>query len=187
MQQDYPENMKSHRDHGAYVNYNLEATAELLATKLNHPVVVVRPSRINLKTFSCYDNFVSCDSVGSPDHQPDFKALQHLALLFEKAGERISEMKLGCIDKSKLTLIGFSKGCVVLNQFLHEFHNYSIIPASSDSPVPSFINRISKMVWLDGGHSGGKQTWVTSKSILTSFAKMGNIYNRIFICWLVET
>ncbi|XP_046652892.1 mitochondrial protein C2orf69 homolog isoform X3 [Daphnia pulicaria] len=44
--QDYPENMKSHRDHGAYVEYNLEAVAEILASKFKSSFIcVIRPAK----------------------------------------------------------------------------------------------------------------------------------------------
>jgi hypothetical protein len=39
------------------------------------------------------------------------------------------------------------------------------------------MGRIKKIIWLDGGHSGGKDTWVTSSDILSSFPSTGNIYS----------
>lgn len=78
-----------------------------------------------------------------------------------------------------LTLIGFSKGCVVLNQFLHEFHYYkSFTP--EDSNEMKFISKIKDMYWLDGGHSGGKNTWITSTKILETLAKLGKNHSFEF-------
>ena len=72
---------------------------------------------------------------------------------------------------NNVTLIGFSKGCVVLNQFLHEFHN---LISSEPCETLDFVRRIKDMYWLDGGHSGGKNVWITSKSLLETVLKLGN-------------
>ncbi|XP_041057620.1 UPF0565 protein C2orf69 homolog isoform X1 [Carcharodon carcharias] len=76
---------------------------------------------------------------------------------------------LKCTDPSlKFILIGFSKGCVVLNQLL-----YALSEAKKDEELAAFISNIKEMYWLDGGHAGGNNTWVTSPEILKGFAKMG--------------
>jgi len=97
-------------------------------------------------TFSCYDNFVPTDSVGSPKHAENCGAIAHLAAL----------LKEGCPedDFGPVTLMGFSKGVVVLNQILREL---------------SFSNEllIDRMVWLDGGHNGGKDIWPINKDLLS--------------------
>lgn len=66
------------------------------------------------------------------------------------------------------TLIGFSKGCVVLNQLLYELKN-----AKTDPILEAFISNIKSMYWLDGGHPGGGNTWVTCPDILEGFAETG--------------
>ena len=77
--------------------------------------------------------------------------------------------------------MGFSKGSVVLNQFLHEFHYYEN-PQERDDEISKFISRIKEMWWLDGGNPGRKDTWITDKTILNSLIKLGrkNIINIIF-------
>ena len=40
--------------------------------------MVVRPSRMERATFSCYDNFVTSNSVGSPEHCDNAGAVPHL-------------------------------------------------------------------------------------------------------------
>ncbi|XP_051884505.1 mitochondrial protein C2orf69 homolog isoform X2 [Pristis pectinata] len=76
---------------------------------------------------------------------------------------------LKCTDPSlKFVLIGFSKGCVVLNQLL-----YALNEAQKDKELAAFINNIKGMYWLDGGHAGGGNTWVTDPEILKGFAKTG--------------
>ena len=183
---DYPENMKSHRDHGRYVDYNLENVAEMLSDKYpDSNILVIRPAKIELKTFSCFSNFVNCDNVGNPDHKPNCGALLHLATLLLSATEQTDCANISARD-SKLVIIGFSKGCVVLNQFLHELHFFNIfnMPPEEETLISSLAKRIKKIIWLDGGHSGGKDTWVTSPAVLTSFASSSkNLFHTFrFTC-----
>lgn len=63
------------------------------------------------------------------------------------------------LDKANLALMGFSKGCVVLNQFIYEFHYYKTL-TPDDSTMMRLVSRIKDMYWLDGGHGGGKNTWM---------------------------
>ncbi|XP_069790632.1 mitochondrial protein C2orf69 homolog [Narcine bancroftii] len=65
-------------------------------------------------------------------------------------------------------LIGFSKGCVVLNQLL-----YAMNEAQKDQELAAFISNIKEMYWLDGGHAGGSNTWVTNSEILKEFVQTG--------------
>lgn len=74
-----------------------------------------------------------------------------------------------CIPPSfSLVLVGFSKGCVVLNQLVYELPG-----ARSDPRMSSFVKRISDMFWLDGGHPGGSETWVTDWAALKELAASG--------------
>lgn len=67
-----------------------------------------------------------------------------------------------------LTLVGFSKGCVVLNQMVYELSG-----ALADPQVLHFVKRITDMYWLDGGHPGGSETWVTDRRALKELASGG--------------
>ncbi|KAJ8960594.1 hypothetical protein NQ318_013884 [Aromia moschata] len=207
--QDFTENMKSHRDNVNYIKWNLENTALLLQTKfLDCHVIVIRPSRMEYKTFSCYENFVPCAKCGAPEHTPMHHSLLHLEKLVCNVSERLYEMTEGdlnaamevsskamvlendrspptacrrtnnrtgeiSLDKASirdlpnydLKIVGFSKGCVVLNQFLYEFHYFKTLK-SDDSTLAKIISKIKDMYWLDGGHSGGKNTWITSRPLL---------------------
>lgn len=66
------------------------------------------------------------------------------------------------------TLIGFSKGCVVLNQLLYELKE-----AKKDKNTDAFLKNIKAIYWLDGGHSGGSNTWVTYPEVLKELAQTG--------------
>ncbi|KAM5280159.1 LOW QUALITY PROTEIN: mitochondrial protein C2orf69 homolog [Ctenodactylus gundi] len=74
------------------------------------------------------------------------------------------------LNGASFTLIGFSKGCVVLNQLLFELKE-----AKKDKNIDAFIKNIRTMYWLDGGHSGGSNTWVTCPEVLKEFAHTGII------------
>ena len=67
------------------------------------------------------------------------------------------------MDSGAVILVGFSKGCVVLNQLL-----YDLAAAKVDGELSTFVNRVRAMYWLDGGHNGGSNTWITSDEILHS-------------------
>ena len=107
--------MAKHRDNRRYSQWSLERTASLLSSSLvdssDSLVAVVRPARMERGTFSCFDNFVPSNSVGSPTHCDDHGALQHLGLILQHLQSPLS---------ASICLIGFSKGVVVLNQLLRE-------------------------------------------------------------------
>ncbi|XP_048339678.1 mitochondrial protein C2orf69 homolog [Sphaerodactylus townsendi] len=95
----------------------------------------------------------------------------------EQDCERFSNSTMNFIEPSVIggvsfTLIGFSKGCVVLNQLLYELKE-----AKQDKDIDAFIKNIQAIYWLDGGHSGGSNTWVTCPDVLEGFSQMGITVN----------
>lgn len=90
------------------------------------------------------------------------------------------------LDRARLILIGFSKGCVVLNQLIYEFHYLKTLTPDDDT-MSKLVSRIRDMYWLDGGHSGGKNTWITSRSLLETLTRLSkddlrkNTWNEISI------
>jgi len=158
--QELPEIQGQHRDNKRYMEWNLEETALLLSQAFSQNIIVVRPSRMELKTFSCYDNFVESDLVGSPSHSQNSGARDHLKALMSSTAKALN------LDQQSLlpvTLLGFSKGVVVLNQIVHEL---------ASSAACDWL-KIDTMCWLDGGHNGGKLTWITDKSLLSILAESG--------------
>jgi hypothetical protein len=144
--------MLAHRDNKHYEKWNLENMCRLLSHKFpNSHVWVVKPSAMHLKTFSSYKNFVESDTMGCPTHSEGQGSWQHLSALISASAAKVenSNPDLPC------RVIGFSKGCVVLNQLLYDL-----------DPSNSFVKRVSDMYWLDGGHNGGFNTWVTDPKIL---------------------
>lgn len=195
--QDFPENMATHRDNKQYIKWNLENTAVILQSHFQREhIVVVRPSRLashklatfmeflspdqeqrrmEFKVFACYDNFVPSNNTGAPEHTPMHYALHHLERLLQSIATNLKEKdeeEKRDLKKGEVKLIGFSKGCVVLNQFLYEFHYLKTLTPDDESLSP-MVARITDMYWLDGGHSGGKNTWITSKGLLGTLARLG--------------
>lgn len=80
------------------------------------------------------------------------------------------------LDRARLVLIGFSKGCVVLNQLIYEFHYLKTLTPDDDT-MSKLVSRIRDMYWLDGGHSGGKNTWITSRSLLETLTRLSKCEN----------
>lgn len=76
------------------------------------------------------------------------------------------------LEKAHIRLVGFSKGCVVLNQFLYEFHYLKTL-TPDDVTMMGLVHRIKEMFWLDGGHAGGKNTWITSRALLETLTRLG--------------
>lgn len=65
-------------------------------------------------------------------------------------------------------LIGFSKGCVVLNQLIHELDH-----CKDDETLKIFLSSISEIYWLDGGHVGGQGAYITEDDKLKNLKKLG--------------
>jgi len=158
--QDLEEVQRGHRDNKRYLQWSLEATSEILTQAFSQHVLVIRPSRMELKTFSCFDNFVESDRVGAPTHSSDQGALEHLKKLVSTTA---NQLNLPVETFLPVTIIGFSKGVVVLNQILYE------LPARDSCDW----FKIDTMCWLDGGHNGGKETWITNKGILKDLSDSG--------------
>ncbi|XP_063789129.1 mitochondrial protein C2orf69 homolog isoform X2 [Pseudophryne corroboree] len=208
--QNYRDVMASHSENFRWKHWSLEDTASILSQRFPSSYIwVVKPSRMHLHKFSCYDNFVESNMFGAPKHSAGLEAFGQLNSLLINAftmaqnalisqsnkygisgdpdasvyptnschseGQDIAHytnntaVYLGSPSVKgslSLTLIGFSKGCVVLNQLLHELQE-----ARKDKEIGSFVGNIESMYWLDGGHSGGSNTWVTCPDILTMFAQ----------------
>jgi len=180
--------MAAHRDNKRELKWNLEATAKILAKKFGPAaqILVVRPAKMYLGTFAQFENFVKCDKIGSPKFETTGQhTIDHLRLLLENFENRLEEETGNCQADScstpkeprEISLIAFSKGTVVLNQILHE------ISAADENLEKNreFLREIRKFFWIDGGHSGGKNTWITDPKILENFVKLAQNF-----FWSVE-
>ncbi|XP_015252465.1 PREDICTED: UPF0565 protein C2orf69 homolog [Cyprinodon variegatus] len=175
--QNFQEEMLLQPEAAQWLPWSLEQVALILARRFPHRNIwVVRASRMYLHKFSCYQNFVESSPFGAPEHSAHGGALLQLRTLLTNAMERAKLPEplrpAGGADSIppgfSLILVGFSKGCVVLNQVAYE-----LAAARADPKMSAFVDRISDMFWLDGGHPGGSETWVTDRKVLMELAACG--------------
>ena len=162
--------MLAHRDNKHYEKWNLENTAQLLWKRFPEGHIwVVKPSSMHLKTFSAFNNFVTSDIMGCPTHMSGQGSWTHLSLLLGKSIKQVhymtNESELQPAEHIPLTLVGFSKGCVVLNQLL-----FDLADAKQSSDHGLLFKYVDNMYWLDGGHNGGFKTWITDDELLQQLA-----------------
>lgn len=166
-----------HRDNKRHVQWNLEHMAVLMGSHFPRAhCIVIRPLRLQYLTFSCYDNFVTSNDMGAPTHEFKVTALEHLIGLLNHLADRIDAKTKAswrgvgqAIREMPIILVGFSKGCVVLNQVLYALKAMEVTP---DDDLTAFAARLREMYWLDGGHSGGSDTWVTKEVVLKCLVRM---------------
>lgn len=120
----------------------LENTCSLLQKKFpNSAIWIIRPSRMLRLLFSCFHNFVQSSLVGVPTYKSAYGALPQIEKLLLDACKKVHKwgtlrMDVRSAIHLPLVLIGFSKGCVVLNQLLHELVNYvTVDPAIAQLPT----------------------------------------------------
>lgn len=178
--QNFQQEMSLHADTTPWQSWNLEAVAITLGHRFpGCHIWVIRASHMYLHKFSSYQNFVESNLFGAPEHSPDYGAIRHLRALLghsmEEAGLPNPLPPLSGTSTPAplppgftLTIVGFSKGCVVLNQIVYE-----LAGARVDPELSLFLNSVSDMYWLDGGHPGGSETWVTDKCALSELASSG--------------
>ncbi|TKS67547.1 UPF0565 protein C2orf69 -like protein [Collichthys lucidus] len=176
--QNFQEEMAVQPEGSQWLRWSLEQVALTLGRRFpDRHIWVIRASHMYLHKFSCYQNFVESNMFGAPEHSPyspDLSAFHHLRALLSHGMERANlpnplQPQGDSIPSGfSLTLVGFSKGCVVLNQIVYELSG-----ARADPQVSHFVKRIADMYWLDGGHPGGSETWVTDKQVLKDLASSG--------------
>ena len=84
--------------------------------------------------------------------------------LFNK--ETVNDQSHDLIDPSlPIILCGFSKGCIVLNQLCTELEYFS--ETTSDTSLNAFRDRISHLIYLDGGHCGTSNAWITREETIS--------------------
>ena len=118
----------------------LENTLSLLQQKFPDSCIwVIRPVRMLRSLFSCFHNFVQSSIVGIPTYSCGYGALPQIEALLQDIISQVHSkgqlrLPLRIALELPLVLVGFSKGCVVLNQLVHELVNVSM----ERSHTPSF-------------------------------------------------
>ncbi|CAF1353174.1 unnamed protein product [Rotaria magnacalcarata] len=164
--QDLPDQMNASKENRRYHRWNLIATGEILCRRfLDASIAVVRPNEMKDGTFSRFSNFVQKTTEYGDPISYDTKnliGLHHLNMLNEQITKNATSSAFDII------LVGFSKGCIVLNQLLHELTALRLM--KTDDSLLNFVSRISRFIWLDGGHNNGNQImiWPTDENLITT-------------------
>ncbi|XP_016325118.1 LOW QUALITY PROTEIN: UPF0565 protein C2orf69 homolog [Sinocyclocheilus anshuiensis] len=178
--QNFQQEMALQPDAAPWQSWSLERVALTLGHRFpGCHIWVIRASQMYLHKFSCYQNFVESNLFGAPEHSLDYGAVHHLRALLGHSMQRAGlPNPLPPLSGTStpgplpagftLTIVGFSKGCVVLNQIVYE-----LAGARADPELRLFLDSVSDMYWLDGGHPGGSETWVTDKCALGELASSG--------------
>lgn len=159
--------MSAHSQFGSLAEkWSYESVAKLLLDRSGSTsgvhLWIIRASRWSQNTFAFYDNFVRYKSAGAPDYSgisnvggTSFAAWRHLDALMINAVSRVE----GASIDVPCAIIGFSKGCSVMNQLIYEmglfFDEREFI---EDLQIPS---RVFSLTWLDSGHNGVSHLWPT--------------------------
>ncbi|XP_062595317.1 mitochondrial protein C2orf69 homolog [Saccostrea cucullata] len=181
--QTYPEDMASSRNQ-EYLEYNLENTARILARRFPDSVIfIVKPSKMIFYTFSIYKNFLSFTEDGIPyiGNHPESKSgiegLTHLVHLYHNAMRQMTQDHSLPSNSPPISLVGFSKGCVVLNQIMFEMFSCAKI---EDIKVKDIVDRLTSVYWLDSGHVGERDAWLTDDAVLSAMVHKGlQIYAHV--------
>lgn len=113
-------------------------------------------SKFKFSAFS-FSNFLQCDAYGSPlpSQANSPNALNELEKVLNVSIEKFNQSSEVKIDKEiPLIVSGFSKGCVVVNRIGTELARYG-------TALP-----IKHLIWLDGGHCGVDNFWITDKDVV---------------------
>jgi hypothetical protein len=188
--------MNSSKENRRYHRWNLVSTGEILCRRfLDCSIAVIRPNEMKDGTFSRWDqsidllifyslsenrfsNFVpKTTEYGDPISYDttNLISLHHLRALDEQITKQTMSR-----SSSDITIVGFSKGCVVLNQLLHELTAFRMMKTSDD--LSTFISRIRAIIWLDGGHNNGERTmfWPTDENLVSTLDHF-QIRTEIFV------
>ena len=121
--------------------FSLESISWTLAARVSHfaSLILFKPNMM-LGNFAIYSNFLNCDGRGNPrwtdmkQYPPESTASETL-LEFMHSGSSQLE---GLCNTDRLSLVAFSKGCVLLSAFLKD----------RDA---SLLSRVSSITYIDPG------------------------------------
>lgn len=168
--QDYRDSMLKHRDNHRWARHNLEDTARRVHRRFPCACVwVIRACKLHLNTFACYGNFVTCNMFGVPSYShTEVTALSQTAHLLDQCIRSHFEDSFHKeLLEKPVAVVGFSKGCSVLNQMLHEWNLLSSSPNNCQR-TEQFSSNITHLCWLDSGNCGHSGAWVTDSVCLTA-------------------
>nr|XP_039258057.1 UPF0565 protein C2orf69 homolog [Styela clava] len=176
--QDFEKNMKKNEFSVEWINWSYEEMIRILKKKFpNNCLWIVQPSKRDGGIFSLYPNFLPFavdEDVGYDvpvmPYNASYGGFTHFVKLLS-SGQRQTMKFHNTTLNGPIIVVGFSKGCVVLNQFLHEVaymskENSALSEDEDYKYVRKFVARISELYWLDGGHHATRGQWVVDNNVL---------------------
>ena len=156
--------MRASKSH-EFIAWSYENTLGILANRFPDRVICLcKPSHLHLNTYACYDALVDrANDRGDPAYNSSPKSLASLSVCLDRLCKE--QQVPSCIEE--IAVVGFSKGCIVLNQMLYEIHT-----ASQDERLALFLSKLREFYWLDGGHNGTAGIWISDRKLLESFAQL---------------
>merc|ERR1711962_1057750 len=109
---------------------------------------------------------------GVPEYsRSEVTALPQISRLFEECVRSQFDQSLHSeLFRKPVSIVGFSKGCMVLNQILNELNCF----LSTKKSLPSlgrFYSQITDYCWIDSGNCGHSGAWVTDDDCFTNIPK----------------
>ena len=194
--QNVEEFMLSNSENSIWRNFSLEQTTALLYKKfssneknLNQPIIMaISPQDFSAGTYSHFSQFVdSADFTGSPIYSSvGWRAWSELEALAENA-LRLASTPLDCGSANgsppvQFTLVGFSKGFIVLNELLLELARVNVACRATARThgsksavlqrVARFASCVQQWVWLDGGHNGSAPVWIQDAAVVNALTEL---------------
>ena len=141
----------------------------------NCNIWIIKPAKMLRNIYSCFHNFLQCSIVGTPESTEFYGAIAHLRLLLVN-GAKTAGIQINSLP---LVLVGFSKGCVVLNQIVHELdhvlhhHHSASNGAIGGFDDCDFLKLVKEIYWLDSGHNGEYGAWITKEKDAKALVSLG--------------
>jgi len=180
------------RHFAEFSKYSVESTVRILAEKFeNYNIWVVQPSQMLDNVYSIYSNFISSENLDEFGSVKSFDsrgtACEHLLALLKFSCKKVHEMTEFQPEFNKaITLLGFSKGAMVLNQLISELSvklspfqcesgsdsDYTSSDSEPDEPYSNILfKRVKAIHFLDPGNGPLKGSWVLNHRAIASLVK----------------
>lgn len=119
--------------------------------------------------------------ANSNSYTVKMRAWLHLMRLFAQTVQKCRDQGVQIDTNLPIVICGFSKGCIVLNELCNELEfidnltsekqaEYSMSQDVSNE-LTNFADRVKHFIWLDGGHSGQSNSWITNPVIIRLMKK----------------
>ena len=109
--------MKNDEATSVFSDCSFENTLQLLSKHFHKSSIwLILPNKYIYNKICVYKTFIHNSSIiGTLIHSQNLDGLEHLIILFDSL---IKQLNNNSDDVTDILLIGFSKGCIVLNQIL---------------------------------------------------------------------